>query len=130
MAFRNEKRKPDEGGIAVDRFDATETLVRLGGEGLPAIPYGQGFLSMSGPAKELERLVLKNGFHHGGHPLLRRHAQAVSVETDAAGNIKPSKETSTLRIDGIVAQCMALGIAAKDTGPRPSAYETRGLRTI
>ena len=130
VAFRNEKRKPDEGGIAVDRFDGTETVVRLGGEGLPAIPYGQGFLSMSGPAKELERLVLKNGFHHGGHPLLRRHAQAVSVETDAAGNIKPSKETSTLRIDGIVAQCMALGIAAKDTGPKASAYETRGLRTI
>lgn len=127
VAFRNEKVDAGVGGIAVDRYDATETIVRLVGEGLPAVPFGQGFVSMSGPAKTLERLVLGNGFHHGGHPLLRRHAQAVAVETDAAENIKPSKDKSTLRIDGIVALCMALGIAAKDTGPKTSVYERRGL---
>ena len=33
------------------------------------------------------------------------------VETEAAGNIKPSKKRSTERIDGIVAACMALGRA-------------------
>lgn len=36
-------------------------------------------------------------------------ASNVAVETDAAGNIKPSKKKSTERIDGIVAGVMALG---------------------
>lgn len=127
VAFRNEKRAADQGGLAIDRFDASETYVKLNGEGLPVVLYGQGFVSMSAPAKAIERYVLSNGFHHGGHPLLRRHAQAVAIETDAAGNIKPSKDKSTMRIDGIVALCMAEGIAAKDTGPTKSVYEKRGI---
>ena len=85
---------------------------------------------MSGPAKTVERRVLSNGYHHGGHPLLRRHVQAVTVETDAAGNIKPSKAVSTLRIDGVVGLCMAEGIAASDTGPKPSVYEGRGILMV
>lgn len=130
VAFRNEKRAADQGGLAIDRFDASETYVKLNGEGLPVVLYGQGFVSMSAPAKAIERYVLSNGFHHGGHPLLRRHAQAVAIETDAAGNIKPSKDKSTMRIDGIVALCMAEGVAAKDTGPKVSVYESRGIRRV
>ena len=107
-------RKADEGGIAVDRYDATETIVKLNGENLPVVPFGQGFVSMSGPSKALERLVLSNGFHHGNHPLLRQHARSVAISTDAAGNIKPDKEKATQRIDGIAALVMSLGIAAKD----------------
>jgi len=122
LAFYNEKREAHQGGLAIDRYDATETIVQLNGENLPVVPFGQGFVSMSGPAKELERLVLANGFHHGGHPVLRRHAQAVAVETDAAGNIKPSKAKSTQRIDGIAALTMALGISAHDTGPRRKSF--------
>ena len=33
----------------------------------------------------------------------------VTLETDAAGNIKPSKKKSAERIDGIVALVMAIG---------------------
>jgi len=112
----NQERKPDEGGLAIDRWNATETAVKLQQEGLPVVLFGQGFASMSPPSKELERLVLCNGFHHGGHPVLKRHAQVVAVEEDAAENLKPAKNKSTERIDGIVAQIMALGIAAKDKG--------------
>ncbi|MBI1405697.1 MAG: terminase large subunit [Caulobacter sp.] len=116
VAHMGEPPSADTGGIAIDRFDATETLVKLMGEGLPVVKYGQGFVSMSGPAKELERLVLANAFHHGGHPVLARHARAVAIQTDPAGNIKPAKDKSSQRIDGIVALCMALGIAAQDRG--------------
>lgn len=112
----NSKREAHEGGLAIDRWNATETAVKLEQEGLPVVLYGQGFASMSAPSKEIERLVLCNGFHHGGHPILRRHAQVVAVEEDPAGNIKPAKNKSTERIDGIVAMAMALGIAAKDEG--------------
>jgi phage terminase large subunit-like protein len=54
-------------------------------------------------------------------------ASNVSVEMDAAGNVKPSKKKSTEKIDGIVALVMALGIAMVRTERKRSIYETRGL---
>jgi phage terminase large subunit-like protein len=107
-------RKEGQGGLAIDRWNATETSVKLQQEGIPVVLFGQGFASMSAPSKELERLVMANGFDHGGHPLLRRHAQAVAVETDATDNFKPAKDKSSIRIDLIVALIMSIGIASKD----------------
>ncbi|MBE7506911.1 MAG: hypothetical protein HS101_11605 [Planctomycetia bacterium] len=40
----------------------------------------------------------------------------VAVETDAAGNLKPSKKKSTERIDGIVATVIGLGRALLEEG--------------
>lgn len=110
----SQDRKPDQGGLAIDRWNATETAVKLQQEGLPVVLFGQGFAALSAPAKELERLVIANGLHHGAHPVLRSHAQAVAVEQDAAGNIKPAKDKSSVRVDGIFALTMAIGVAAKD----------------
>ncbi|RWF70249.1 MAG: terminase large subunit, partial [Mesorhizobium sp.] len=111
------KRETGEGGLAIDRWNATQTAVELEQEGLPVVLFGQGFASMGAPSKLLEAMVVGNGVHHGGHPVLRRHAQVVAVEgPDAADNIKPAKNKSTERIDGIVAAVMAIGIAAKDKG--------------
>ncbi len=112
----NTNREPHEGGLAIDRWNATGTAVKLEQEGLPVVLFGQGFASMSAPSKDLERLVMCNGFQHGGHPILKRHAQVVAVSTDAHDNIKPAKDKSTERIDGIAALVMALGIASQDTG--------------
>lgn len=119
IAFRDDAdRDAREGGIGIDRWNATETAVELREEGLPVVLFGQGFGDMNAPAKELERLTIDNGFHHGGHPLLERHAKAVAVETNPAGDIKPSKENTRLRIDGIVAQTMALGLSLRDRAER------------
>jgi phage terminase large subunit-like protein len=107
------KREPHEGGLAIDRFNATGTAVRLIDKGIAVVLFGQGIVSLSAPSKELERLVMANGFHHGGQPLLRRHAQAVAVVTDDAENIKPTKAKSNGRIDGIAALVNSLGIAEK-----------------
>lgn len=131
IAFVGEtNRKPDQGGLAIDRWNATETAVKLQQEGLPVVLFGQGFASMSSPAKDIERLVMANAFHHGGHPVLRKHAQAVAVESDAAGNIKPAKDQSSIRIDLVVALVMAIGIAAKDVPETKSVYEERGALVL
>jgi phage terminase large subunit-like protein len=127
----NEEREAHEGGLAIDRWNATETAVKLEQEGLPVVRFGQGFASMSAPSKELERLVIANGFRHGGHPVLHRHAQVVTVAEDAAENIKPVKDKSTERIDGVVALIMGIGIALHDRGgDGPSVYTERGLLAI
>ena len=75
---------------------------------------------------EQAKLVVSGKLRHGGHPVLRWMASNVAVETDAAGNLKPSKKKSTERIDGIVAGVMALGRSMLHQ-PRQSIYETQGL---
>lgn len=112
----SQKLEDGQGGLAIDRWNATQLAVELQQEALPVVLMGQGFASLAAPSAELERLVLSNGFHHGGHPVLRQHARVVAVEEDAAGNIKPAKNKSTQRIDGIASLANALGIAARDKG--------------
>ncbi len=116
--------------IAIDRWNATQLAVQLQGDGFEVVTFGQGFRDMSGPTKELEKLVISGKLRHGRHPVLRWMASNVSVETDAAGNLKPSKKKSTERIDGIVASIMALGRAMLQPQRRRSFYETHDLLVI
>jgi phage terminase large subunit-like protein len=97
--------------IAADRWNATQMITQLASDGLEIIPFGQGFASMSGPSKEFEKIVIGKQLFHGGNPVLRWMASNVSIARDAAGNIKPVKDSSAGRIDGIVASIMALGRA-------------------
>lgn len=89
--------------IAYDPHNATQLVVELTGDGLEMIPLRQGFLSLSPPSKELERLVLSNKIRHGGNKPLEWMADNVMVLSDAAGNLKPDKARSKDRIDGIAA---------------------------
>lgn len=114
------------GSIAFDRWNAIQMMVEVIAEGLEGVKFGQGYVSMSGPSKELERLVMSHRLDHGGHPVLRWCAGNVAVETDPAGNIKPAKDKSTERIDGIVAGIMGIGVAITQEADAPSVYEKRG----
>lgn len=98
--------------VAYDRTFAGEIVQNLMAEGLTMVPFGQGFLSMGAPTAEIHRKLLAGQLQHGGHPILRWNASNVTVLTDPAGNIKPDKERSTERIDGIVALIMADGRAS------------------
>ena len=63
---------------------------------------------MSPPTKEFYKLLMEGRIIHGGNPVLRWMAGNVVVDTDPAGNIKPTKAKSPEKIDGIVAAIMAL----------------------
>lgn len=45
-------------GIGYDRWNASQLVADLDGEGAPMVKVGQGFASLSGPLKELGRLVM------------------------------------------------------------------------
>jgi phage terminase large subunit-like protein len=95
------------------------------------VPIRQGFATLSAPTKELEKLVLSGRIGHGAHPVLRWCASNVTVETDPAGNLKPSKAKSTERIDLIAALITALARASVlPESSTKSVYETRGVITI
>lgn len=120
------KEKFDIKEIAYDRWNAAQIVQRLGEMSITMVPFGQGFASMSSPTKELMKLVLEQRLNHGGNEPLAWMADNVTVRTDPAGNIKPDKEKSTEKIDGIVALIMALDRAIKNAG-FSSPYDTRGI---
>lgn len=108
--------------IARDRWNASQITTQLMGDGIDMVDFGQGYASMSPAAKELDALYrgdVKDGkvtrkLRHGDNPILTWNASNAYVQQDAAGNIKPSKEKSGDRIDGIVALAMATGMATAD----------------
>ena len=114
--------------IAVDRWNATQMIQNLEGDGFTMVPFGQGFASMSGPTKDFYRLLMEGQIIHGGHPVLRWMAGNVVIDTDPAGNIKVTKAKSKEKIDGIVAAIMALDRCIRNqTEPQGSVYDERGL---
>lgn len=113
--------------IAVDRWNATQMIQNLEGEGFTIVPFGQGFSSMSAPTKEFYRLLMEGRIVHGGNPVLRWMAGNVVIDTDPAGNIKVTKAKSKEKIDGIVAAIMALDRCIRQEGQSGSVYDERGL---
>jgi len=114
--------------IAFDRWNATQLAVELQEEGAAMVSTGMGYASLSAPSKTLEEWVLSGRLRHGGHPVLRWNVQNVTLEQDAAGNIKPSKARSKDRIDGVVA--LVLAISRAMLREKKSVYKERGLITI
>ena len=112
--------------VAFDRWGATKIIQDLEDLGFTTassdadvedvptprlIQFGQGFKSMSPPSKELLNLVLLKRLVHGGNPVLRWMADNIVVRMNPAGWIKPDKEKSIEKIDGMVALIMALSRA-------------------
>ena len=109
--------------IAADRWNATQLITQLTGDGFTIFAFGQGFRDMTSPTKELEKLVVAGRLRANGNPVLRWMASNVSVEQDAAGNLKPAKNKSSGRIDGIVATIMGLARATVQPTSGGSIYD-------
>ena len=110
--------------VAYDPWNATQMAVDLAGLGVNMVEMRQGYASMSAPTKDLLRLILSRGVSHGGHPVLRWMADNLTVDSDAAGNVKPNKAKSRARIDGVVAAIMALDRLNR-AGRTGSIYDER-----
>lgn len=98
--------------LAVDRlFQGAQLCTQLAQDGFEVIAFGQGFFQMAAPCKRFLELVAAGGIEHGNNPVLRWMASNLATESDAPGNVKPSKKRSAEKIDGVVACIMALGRA-------------------
>jgi phage terminase large subunit-like protein len=96
------------GDIGFDKWNATQLVTDLMADGAQCTAIPQTHAGLGPAWRELEKLILEHRILHGGHPILRWMAGNVEVETDPAGNQKPSKRRSSERIDGFVALDMAL----------------------
>ena len=117
--------------IAIDRFNSTGTQTALSEEGLSVIPFGQGTGSMSAPSKEFERMVVGQTLRHDGNAVMRWMVSHVAVDMNPAGDIKPNKDRSAEKIDGVVALIMAIGRALVTPETQGgSVYDERGLLVL
>lgn len=113
--------------IGYDRWGASKIqndLMDMGGSEF-VVPIGQGFASMSPPMKDLEVKIGNQTLAHGDNPVLNWMADNIVGRQDPAGNIKPDKDKSREKIDGMVALIMANDRASREGGV--SVYESEDL---
>jgi phage terminase large subunit-like protein len=125
--------------IAFDRWNASQLINNLVNHGIAVldtkdgapvmIQHGMGYSSMNAPMKDLEKMIVQHRIAHGNNPVLTWMGNNLVASQDPAGNIKPDKEKSTERIDGMVALIMALGRALVN-GDASSVYDDRGVLTL
>ncbi|MFF1812380.1 terminase large subunit [Streptomyces sp. NPDC058251] len=99
--------------ISYDRMFAGQLVQRVDHKtrGVDLVPVAQTYLGMGPGSKELERLLREGKIRHGGNPVLRWHASCVEILTDGNDNfrpVKPDRQKSSSRIDGIAAAVMAM----------------------
>lgn len=113
--------------VSYDAWGATQLAQELESEGVNMVPMRQGMASLAAPTKEFLRLIVARKVRHGGHPTLRWNADNMAGEQNAAGDVKPAKNRSAGRIDGVVAAIMATDGLMRGAGaPRRSVYEDHG----
>ena len=103
--------------IGFDRYNSTQIASQLTDDGVPLAPFGQGFVSMSAPTKELEIKIRTKNLKHDGNAVLRWSMANVSLRRDPAGNMKVDKEKSSEKVDPVVALVMAIGEYLTDQTP-------------
>ncbi len=116
--------------IRFDPWNATHIVQELGAVGFEMTEMRQGFASMTAPTKELLALVKTHQLQHGAHPVLSWMAGNLMIDTDPAGNAKPSKSASTEKIDGMVALVMAIAGAMLRAPRKRSVYDSRGILEV
>jgi len=97
-------------GVVFDRWNSDQLVIWLTGEGVERYPHGQGFVSMSAPAKQFETMIYQSRLLHDGNPVTAWMLGNVELATDPSGNIKPDKKRSPEKIDGIVSIIMSIGL--------------------
>lgn len=102
------KTKFDLREVAFDRWGAASVVTALQQDvGVEVCQFGQGYKDPA--CKEIERLVVSGKLRHPLNPVLTWCASNVVVQMDPAGNVKPSRNRSTEKVDGVVALAMAVG---------------------
>jgi phage terminase large subunit-like protein len=118
---------------AYDPWNANQMAINLQDFGFKMIEFPQTLRNFNEPTKEMERLVLMRSIRHNNNPVLNWMAGNLSVRTDVNGSVRPVKPDGNnrkLKVDGMVAAIMTVGLKIKQGFAGPSVYEERGILTI
>jgi len=115
--------------VGLDPWQAMDTFNWMEAEGIPALKIPQTFAGLWPGVKATEEAILERTLVHDGSPAMRWMVDNTVVDTDGAGNRKPSKRKShgeqntKGKIDGVVALVMAMGEASHvEQLPTPQVF--------
>lgn len=118
--------------ILYDPYKAKHLVKRIEDNGYEdAVPIRQGPVSLTSPTKHFSDSVESGNFVHDNNPVTNWMISNLTIVTDSNDNIKPDKSEPNKKIDGPAAIINALAhFEAVEDVEQPSAYATRGLRTL
>lgn len=114
--------------IGYDAYNSEMIARNLIDSGLNMLVYRQSYSAMHFPTKELESLIVSKKFNHLGNPVLRWMNNNTSIATDAHGNIRIFKDKKDMKVDGMISNVMALGLASDPSNNAIKTYlaDTKG----
>lgn len=113
--------------IAFDKRFAQQMAQELQGEGFAMIDQAQGF-ALNEATRKMGALVKAGTFEHDGDPVTTWQASNVITTKGNRGDVRPDKDKSADKIDGIVAAIMALGRAMLEQPKKKSRYSDPNAR--
>lgn len=120
--------------VAADPWNCGQFWVDIHKEGWPEDRwefFGQTIANFNEAMKSFLDLLLAGKVNHGHNPVLRDNAANLCVKMDASGNMKPDKEKSQGKIDGMVATLQAHGLHLHRAGHQTlNYYETHELEYL
>jgi len=119
--------------ISFDPWHAQEISNHYTAAGLSMLEIRQTYNGMAGYTATFEKKVLAGEILHDGNPVMRWMLSNTEVKSDRQDNImpmKPRRDASGKRIDGVVAAIMALGRAVSVRESARSVYEERGMVSV
>jgi len=118
--------------IAYDPWRANDISQHLTQEGFTMVPVRQQYSGMAAPTDSFLKQVFSGVLAHGGNPVMTWMISCLELKSDRQGNVmpmKPLRDKSGKRIDGVVAAIMGLDRAIRHEGGA-SVYEERGVISV
>mgnify|MGYP002265428434 CR=1 FL=1 len=94
--------------MAFDPFQATMLVGRLMKNGVPCIEVRPTVPNFSQPMKTLDGLIREKKVSHNGDPIMTWMVSNVVAKEDKKENVYPNKPRKEAKIDGVIAELMAL----------------------
>lgn len=116
--------------LTFDPWNSSYLVSQLLGDGVPMVKHRQGWISMTGPTHEFNILLKQHRIKHLGNPILRWMAENVRLSEYTGGGVKPDRELSAGKIDGIIAGIMGNGRAVVALGEMQGPGSGGGLTVL
>lgn len=104
--------------IGFDPWKSHEIVNHLMNEGFTMVPIRQSYYGMAQPTDIFEKKILALMVAHGGNPVMNWMISCTEMKSDRQDNkmpMKPQREKTGKRIDGVVASIIAIGRAVMNT---------------
>lgn len=116
--------------VAYDKMFFAWPAQRLADEGVQVVEFPQSNLYMAPGTQTFHQAVTQKRIRHGGDRVARSHVLAAAVRPSERG-VRVSKAAShPHQTDAAIAALMAIEMAARQSPPKTSAYETSGVLAV